>query len=390
MKNGETEMKTMALQQELPKIAPEATQDGQQERIENRAAFDLVRYANCWEDADILCTALKPEPGKRMLSIASAGDNALALLAGGAEVVAADLNPVQLACVELRCAAFKNFDHDGVLAFLGVCPCNERLALYQDLRTDLSPAARRYWDSRPETIRGGFIHAGKFENYFRLFRTRVLPLIHSRKVIEELLLEKDADARLAFHERRWNTLRWRLLFRVFFGRFVMGRAGRDPEFFRYVEGSVADRLLSWTRHGLTALSTHDNPYITYILTGNYGEALPRYLRPENYEGVRSGLDRLTLFQGPIEEAAKRHGEGGFDGYNLSDVFEYLSPELSRELFETFLDHARPKARLAYWNMLVPRRCPFSDRVTLLDEESRELRAQDKAFFYHTFNVDEVH
>ena len=50
-------------------------------RIEQRARFDIIRYANSWEDADLLVDALRPAPGKRMLSIASAGDNAFALVA---------------------------------------------------------------------------------------------------------------------------------------------------------------------------------------------------------------------------------------------------------------------------------------------------------------------
>lgn len=50
-------------------------------KIEERVRFDAIRYANCWEDADILMTALEPAAGKRILSIASAGDNSLALLA---------------------------------------------------------------------------------------------------------------------------------------------------------------------------------------------------------------------------------------------------------------------------------------------------------------------
>ena len=40
---------------------------------EQRVRFDLIRYANCWEDADILCEALAPAPGRRLLSIASGG-----------------------------------------------------------------------------------------------------------------------------------------------------------------------------------------------------------------------------------------------------------------------------------------------------------------------------
>ena len=55
------------------------------ESIERRASFDLIRYANCWEDADVLLDALQPKPGDRILSIASAGDNSLSLLASGAD-----------------------------------------------------------------------------------------------------------------------------------------------------------------------------------------------------------------------------------------------------------------------------------------------------------------
>src|SRR4029079_3337101 len=62
--------------------------------IADRAAFDLIRYASVWEDADVLCEALAPVArGGRLLSIASAGDNALALLTlDPAEVVAVDLS----------------------------------------------------------------------------------------------------------------------------------------------------------------------------------------------------------------------------------------------------------------------------------------------------------
>ena len=43
------------------------------------ARFDRIRYAQCWEDADVLLDALQVEPGDTCLSIASAGDNTLAL-----------------------------------------------------------------------------------------------------------------------------------------------------------------------------------------------------------------------------------------------------------------------------------------------------------------------
>jgi S-adenosylmethionine-diacylglycerol 3-amino-3-carboxypropyl transferase len=353
-------------------------------RIDARARFDIIRYANSWEDADVLCDALRPAAGKRMLSIAASGDNAFALLAEGAEVVAVDLSPAQLALIELKRAAIRELSNEALLRFLGVHDDTNRVETYRGF--DLPADVRTYWDANVESIAAGVIHRGRFENYFRLFRKYVLPLVHSRRDVEALLRERTAEERERFYRREWNTWRWRAMFRVFFSRFVMGRTGRDPEFFRYVEGSVAERIFKRAEYALTALPTHSNPYLVSIFTGNYrAAALPRYLR--RIDDVRRHLGKLTLVRGSVEEAA--HGK--FDGYYLSDIFEYIDPELTAQIYGRLLDAANPGARFAYWNLLVPRRAPsqFASRITPLDEEARALFARDNAFFYSAFVLEEV-
>lgn len=306
--------------------------------------------------------------------------------------MAADLNPTQLACLELRCAAFRSLDYSQTLAFLGVTADPGRLQTYDRLSSQLTPPARRFWDAHLDQVAAGVIQAGKLESYFRIFRQRVLPLIHPRRTVEELLLPKSREDRHQFWKRRWNNYRWRLLFRMFFSRTFMGKMGRDPEFFRYVEGSVSDRILDRTHYAFTELPTDQNPFLAFLATGNFRDRLPRYLRPENHERIRDGLSRLTWAEGPIEEVGATHRKEGFDGMNLSDIFEYLSPEFSEQLYGRLLDIACPKARFAYWNTLVPRSCPvvFAQRATPLVELAERLFAGDNAFFYNAFHVDEVH
>ena len=89
---------------------------------------------------------------------------------------------------------------------------------------------------------------------------------------------------------------------------------------------MSDRVLQRTKYALTVLPTHDNPFLEYILTGTYKRSLPRYLQPNRFEAVRNGLDRLTLFHGSIEDAGRNHAGSGFDGFNLSDIFEYFIPK----------------------------------------------------------------
>lgn len=366
-----------------------------------RADFSDIRYAQVWEDADILLEALDVRPGDVCLSIASAGDNALALLTRDpARVVAVDLSPAQLACLELRVAAFRTLDHGELLQLIGSRPSTprRRAAMYARCCAALSDSTRAFWQARPQAIANGIGSAGKFERYFALFRSRILPLVHSRRRIADLLVPRRSGddggraAREQFYEQRWNTWRWRLLFRLFFSRTLMGRLGRDPEFFRYVDDdSVADRILSRTRHALTALDPSDNPYVHWILTGTHGEALPCALRLEHFETIRRNLDRLEWHCESLEAFLARAEPGTIDRYNLSDAFEYVSLDSYHQLLAAIVRASRPGARLAYWNMLVPRRCPeaMADQLTPLPDLAARLHAADRAFFYSAFVVEEV-
>lgn len=356
------------------------------------ADFSVIRYAQCWEDADILCEGLAIRPGDSCLAIASAGDNALAMLAKGAgRVIALDLNPVQLFCLELRVAAYRELCHAELLELIGSTPSGRREELYRRCRPLLSAAAASFWDARPAAVAGGIGAAGKFECYFALFRDRILPLVHSRASIERLLAGGDAVERERFYREEWDSWRWRLLFRIFFSRLVMGRLGRDPSFFRYVEGSVAERIMDRTRHALTRLNPADNPYLQWILTGRHGTALPFSLREENFAAIRAGLDRLEWHCLAVEDFLDREGERAIDRFNLSDIFEYMSEENCHLLLERIHRAGRTGGRLAYWNMLAPRRRPeaMADRLRSLDELAQRLFLEDKAFFYSAFVVEEI-
>ena len=356
-----------------------------------RADFSAIRYAQCWEDADVLLDALQPGPGKRCLSIASAGDNTLAMLARGpAHVLAIDLSAAQLACLELRMAAYRTLEHAELLALVGSVPSRERRRLYDACKHRLSPAALKFWDGHIALIEQGIGGAGKFERYFHTFRTRILPLIHTRRSIARLLAVKPRAERIEFYEREWNNLRWQLMFRLFFSRRVMGAMGRDPEFFRYVEGSVAERILGRARYALTELAPAENPYLQWILTGEHKGVLPFALREENFEPIRRNLDALELRCCALE-GALGDGEERFDCFNLSDIFEYMSVESYESLLRRIVASSRPGARLAYWNMLAPRSRPQSmaSQLEPLAQLSAALFARDKAFFYSAFVVEQV-
>lgn len=359
------------------------------------ADFERIRYAQCWEDADVLVRGLDVRPGDVCLSICSAGDNTLALLTRDpARVVAIDLSAAQVACLRLRMSAYRVLEHGELLELMGSRPSTRRAELYRRCRDrgGLGAEAAAFWDGRGEEIARGIGGAGKFERYFGIFRSFILPLVHGGGMVRALLEPRNAEDRRRFYDERWDTLRWRVLFRVFFSRVVMGRLGRDPSFFRHVEGSVAERILGRARSALRELDPAVNPYIHWILTGTHGDALPLALRGEHFDAIRSRLDRVHVHHGSIESwAGASRGGRPIDRFNLSDIFEYMSEPRAAELLAALAGVSRPGGRLLYWNMLAPRSRPeaMSGVLRPLDDLARECFAEDRAFFYGRLVIEEV-
>lgn len=349
--------------------------------------FDLIRYANCWEDAELLLHGLRPEAGARIMSIASAGDNSLSLLTTAPSLVcAADLSYPQLFLTELKRTAFAKFDYQDVLCFLGFRPSESRWKLYQSLKPFLQPSTREYWDAHQKVIETGVIEHGKLENYFRLFAKRVLPLIHSKQRITELLEPKSAEAQAAFYENTWNSWRWRMLFRLFFSKTILGRKGRDPEFLRQVEGSVHEMIFEQAERHLKDPVVSNNLFLRRIVTGSYGDLLPHYVQENQFEPIVKNLDSLEIRHGYIHEAATEKGQ--IDAFNLSDIFEYMDQQTFLHVSESLISAAAPRARFAYWNLMALRQ--ISQIIeNSVDPLAVNFNRPDHGFFYRAFYADQL-
>ncbi|MCX6865131.1 MAG: DUF3419 family protein, partial [Verrucomicrobia bacterium] len=117
------------------------------------------------------------------------------------------------------------------------------------------------------------------------------------------------------------------------------------------------------------------------------------LEARNFEAIRMALSdgRFEIVQAPLEGMLAEHPQRCFDAFNLSDIFEYMSNSNTADLLEKIAAAANPGARLAYWNMLAPRSRPeaLADRLRPCTAEAEHLLAEDRAFFYSRFVVEEV-
>ena len=351
--------------------------------VEDYAKFDIIRYAQVWEDAEVLIEALEINENDNILSIASAGENALSMLIKNPnKVYAIDLNANQIACSEFKIVCYKYLEYQECMELIGVFDSKNRLEIYKKIENNLSDKTREYLNENLDIVEKGIINAGKFENYFNIFGQKVLPLIHSKKTRQELLTKKTKEERYDFYNN--------LLFRIFFSRTIMGKLGRDKAFFRYVNVNVAEHILERTKYAITELDTSENSYLHYIINGKYDEALPVAYRKENFEKIKQNIDKIVLLSETVETFIEREDVDYISKYNLSDIFEYMSDEQMCGIFEKIFTKSGPGSRVAYWNMLADKRASkYFEKLEYKEEQSQQLLNKDKAFFYSNFIIEEI-
>ncbi len=359
------------------------------EDLTERVNFEIIRYANCWEDADILLEGLAPQTDSKILSIGSAGDNSFSLLTSSpALVVAVDLSKPQLYLIELKKVCFKKLDYEELLSFLGFLPSSNREQVFQALKNEMTRDAKNYWERNLQIIKDGVIYSGKFENYFKIFSGKILPFIHSQRTVRELFNHKTAAEQAVFYNTKWNTWRWRLLFKIFFSKYILGKYGRDPEFLKEVTVSVSEFTFNKAGKHLQSAEALDNFILHFNLTGNFGNLLPNYLQKNNYEKIKTGIDRLEIFEGYAQDSIRKFGK--FNCMNLSNIFEYMNNTVFMETAKELVNGLETGGRLGYWNLMVPRKISgiLPGKVRYEKELSLALTEKDKGFFYNQFIIDQ--
>lgn len=345
-----------------------------------------LMFAQSWEDPDCDRAALAIRPGEHVLAITSGGDNVLDFLRDDpARIVSIDINPAQAYLFELKRAAFNNLDHDGLLNLLGVSRNEDAAKLYQKVRNELSSEARDFFDARAEWFQNGLLTQGGFERYFALLR-QIIRLAVGKRTIEQLFT-LDISDQPSFYNRHWDGWRWRALLRIGCSKALLGNR-LDPTWFKDSESAdFGLHFLNLAKHVLRDLSAKENYFLAQILLGHYQPpALPAYLRPENFEIIRSRVDRVEVVIADIGAGMKTLLGRSIDAFAMSNVFEYSPAEIFEDGKNELIRTAKPGARIAHRNLLAPRRLGDDSRFIVDLELSEKLRAADRGFIYSRFEA----
>ena len=364
--------------------------------IAEKMSLDRIRYSQVWEDHELLEEGLQIDADDDILSICSAGCNVLALLLKAPRsVTAIDMNPAQISLLELKLAAISELEHSEFIELLGVRPSLKRRAFYEVVRGVLTPMTRRFWDANVDDIEQGVIQCGRLESYFHGFQTRHLPHVWPANLFERLRQTASLEEQVRLLTHVGLTPQFEDEFRSYFGRDTMAAQGRDPAQFEHVDTSDVG-LYFYERfvNACTTLPLATNFYVAHFLTGRYFDldVGPPYLRQTNFNELKGLLHRVDLKVCELEQVLHASRVGRFSKANLSDIFEYMSASLSDAVFQALGERIRDGGRIAYWNLLVPRRSPehLSDKFDHLSELSQRLWSRDRSWFYRAFHVERIH
>jgi S-adenosylmethionine-diacylglycerol 3-amino-3-carboxypropyl transferase len=377
--------------------------------------FDAFVYNQIWEDPRVDLEALRLGGDSRILTISSGGCNALNyLLADPASVTAVDLNRHHIYLLNLKLAALKHLPtHDSFFAFFGNGRGEKTGSDYMRyIAPNLDRETREFWESN--TLVGGLLYGERIS----FFRNRglydhsrngyFLRFFHwlSRRLgceIEKVLVAHTLEEQAELYKKNIDP---------FFDRFLVRSVTRLPVtmFGLGIPPQQYDELKRDLSSGRTIIDIYrdrvrrlacdfpirDNYFAWQAFARRYDtenrQALPEYLKEENYENLRLNAGRLTTKVSSATDEIRNSPNGAFDRFVLLDAQDWMDAGALTELWSAIAEKAQPGARIIFRtagaSSPVETHVPKDLRTRFVyeNELSQNLFKQDRSSIYGGFHV----
>jgi S-adenosylmethionine-diacylglycerol 3-amino-3-carboxypropyl transferase len=349
----------------------------------------LYNFGLSQEDEHTEARALALQAGDRVLSVASAGDMPLSLVALGAgSVDAVDIDPAQLHLTRLKLAAVRTLDRIQALAFLGFMPSSEacRRLWFDIAATELSDASRSYWIGHQQAVVHGAVWAGRYEQYVGRLVRLLLPVVGTRR-FDDLFACRTLDEQHDVFARNFDLPRFRLLFAVAFHPKVYASRGMDARSLQHRDASIplGDQFFEHFRALCTATLARDNHLLQLTLLGRIlsPDATPAYLSQKGFPIARDASHRLRLHEADLLSFVADAEVGSFDKAHLSNVPDWLPQPAFDSLMRQLTRKAAPGARFVWRHIHVNRPLPedLQNALRIDPEMGARLRESDRFPFY---------
>lgn len=258
---------------------------------------NFLIYNICWEDSDVDRHLLQINADTSLLTITSAGCNVLNyLLDNPKSVDCVDINPKQTALLELKVALIKHGDYELFFSFFGNGKTEYYKSGYQQVRSFLPPTSQKFWDKHihyfhPEG-KGFFYQGGS--GLFARFLNRTIDKKGIRNPVNEIIYQDSKDQRAELFgdikQKLWSGPEqdfWKT-------SFILSLAG-IPASQREAIGDINEFMKKVLFRVFVDQKPIDNYFWRVYLEGKFSkDCCPEYLKKENFELLKSNIDRLHI------------------------------------------------------------------------------------------------
>ena len=388
---------------------PLRTRRGAMERLFT-TMFQGFVYNQIWEDPSVDLEALQLAPHHRVLTIASGGCNILNYLASAqSQIIALDLNPNHVALTRLKLAALEHLpDHESFFRFFGMGASTANVEAFDEcLAARLDPETRAYWQKKigPAKRRRIEMFARGLYNHSLLGRfigvLHVVARLHGKKLGGLLEAKNAREQRAAFDTLiapLFESAAVKFISKSPLSLYALGIPPAQYDALVSSGNGDASLVLRERVERLACDFPVQDNYFAWQAFGrsydlSHREAVPAYLRRENYATLKARLDRVSVHHDSLVDYLKRQPAQSLHRYVLLDAQDWMSAEqltaLWREIDRTADSRdAKVIFRTAGPDSPLAEKLPPDVLAPWLYHEwqSRVLHAQDRSSIYGGFHV----
>ena len=388
---------------------PATTKRGALERLFTLMFSGFV-YNQIWEDPAVDLEALDLKSHHRLITIASGGCNVLNYLTAAPErIIAVDLNPNHIALTRLKLQALEHLpDHEAFFRFFGVAKDDVNRQVFDNfLSKRLDSETRNYWERRvPLHGRRINMFARNLYRYGLLGRfigvLHVVARLHGKK-LQDVLAAKNPEEQRALFDRTIAPLFDNRLVR-FLSRMPVTYYGLGIPPAQYDElvaaasdGNPVTTLRERVERLACDFPIADNYFAWQAFGRGYDiknrVALPAYLQAENYEAIKSRVNRVETHHASMTDFLSQQPARSLHRYVLLDAQDWMTAEQATALW-TQIDRtadardARVIFRTAGMDSPLPQKLPAAllQAWKYSEDESRAFHARDRSSIYGGFHV----
>lgn len=326
-------------------------------------AFSGFVYPQIWEDPEIDIPAMKIDKNSRIMTICSGGCNMMNYLTENpAGVTAIDLNPHHVALGRLKIAALKHLpDYESFFLFFGCADDEKNIENYDKyIAPHLDRYTRDYWEKRV-VPHGRRINLFKKNLYRYGLLGKFIGMVHR---VAKMYGQDPRDILKAKTIKEQKEIFDRTLSPLFEKKFVQKMCGKPESLYglgippsqfdelnEAAKGDMASLLKARLERMACQFPIEDNYFAWQAFGREYDRknkrAVPRYLKPENYETLKANIDKAEVVHSTITDYLDDQGPESFDCFVFLDAQDWMNDDQLNELWSATRRSARPGARVIF-------------------------------------------